>query len=265
MEKEILTLEEAAELFGVSVKTFIKLLKEETIPARKIGREWRFSRKALIEWLSSGNSQDYSSSEKDVKDFFDNVAPEWEKIRENLYDESIKDKLININILDKDKIVVDLGAGDGFISRSVSGYVKKVIAVDLSSEMLKQLNIKARSSGINNIETIEGDGLDLPLEDSSVDVVCANMFLHHIDSPELAIREMHRVLKPCGMVYIADFHEHSNIELTRKMHDIWPGFKSNEITAWFGKNGFKNIQIDSLINDKQSKDKIGIFTLTAVK
>ena len=66
MEKEILTMEEAAERFSVSIKTFIKLLKEEKVPGRKIGREWRFSRKALIDWLSSGDSQVYSSSEGDT-------------------------------------------------------------------------------------------------------------------------------------------------------------------------------------------------------
>ena len=54
VDKEILNMEEAAELFNVSVKTFIKLLKEEKVPGRKIGREWRFSRSALVNWLSSG-------------------------------------------------------------------------------------------------------------------------------------------------------------------------------------------------------------------
>ncbi len=38
LDKEILTMEDAAEFFGVSVKTFIKLLKEEKVPGRKIGR-----------------------------------------------------------------------------------------------------------------------------------------------------------------------------------------------------------------------------------
>lgn len=265
MDKEILTLEEAADLFNVSVKTFIKLLKEETIPARKIGREWRFNRRALIEWLSSGNSQAYSASEKDTTDFFNGVAPEWDKIRENFYDESIKDKLINLGILDKAMTVVDLGAGDGFISRSVSEYVNNVFAIDLSSEMLKQLSIKAQNEGITNIKTIEGDGLDLPLDDSSVDVVCASMFLHHIETPELVIREMHRILKPGGMVFLSDFHEHSNRELMKIMHDYWPGFKKNEITAWFNKNGFKDIQIDTLTNNSKKNDNTGIFTLTAKK
>lgn len=49
----------ACNLLGVSIKTFQKLLREESIPARKIGREWRFSRKAIIDWIGSGKSKDY--------------------------------------------------------------------------------------------------------------------------------------------------------------------------------------------------------------
>ncbi len=56
---DILNLEEAMEFLKVSEKTLIKLLREEHIPARKIGREWRFSKEALLRWLASGDSIDY--------------------------------------------------------------------------------------------------------------------------------------------------------------------------------------------------------------
>ncbi|MDD3212359.1 MAG: helix-turn-helix domain-containing protein [Eubacteriales bacterium] len=59
MNDDILNIEQALEFLGVSEKTLIKLLREEHIPARKIGREWRFSREALIRWLGSGDSIDY--------------------------------------------------------------------------------------------------------------------------------------------------------------------------------------------------------------
>ncbi len=58
-EREILTIEEAAELIGVSVKTFNKVLHTECIPGRKIGREWKFSRRALIEWIGNGRSDQF--------------------------------------------------------------------------------------------------------------------------------------------------------------------------------------------------------------
>lgn len=59
MDHAILNIAQATELLGVSEKTMIKLLREEHIPARKIGREWRFSREALIRWLAEGDSIRY--------------------------------------------------------------------------------------------------------------------------------------------------------------------------------------------------------------
>ncbi len=58
-DREILNIEEAAALLGVSVKTFNKVLHSENIPARKIGREWKFARTALIGWVGSGRSMDF--------------------------------------------------------------------------------------------------------------------------------------------------------------------------------------------------------------
>ncbi|MCC6408830.1 MAG: helix-turn-helix domain-containing protein [Planctomycetes bacterium] len=57
--KDILTIEEAADLLGVSVKTFNKVLHTENLPARKIGREWKFSRQALIDWVAAGRSAEF--------------------------------------------------------------------------------------------------------------------------------------------------------------------------------------------------------------
>ena len=59
MNNDILNLDQAIELLGVSEKTLIKLLREEHIPARKVGREWRFSKEALINWIGSGDSSNY--------------------------------------------------------------------------------------------------------------------------------------------------------------------------------------------------------------
>jgi len=58
-DREILNIEEAAALLGVSIKTFNKVLHSTKMPARKIGREWKFSRRALIDWVGSGVSWDF--------------------------------------------------------------------------------------------------------------------------------------------------------------------------------------------------------------
>ena len=66
--RDILNIDEAAELLGVSVKTFNKVLHSEDMPARKIGREWKFSRRALIDWVGSGRSQDFYREGGDVRE-----------------------------------------------------------------------------------------------------------------------------------------------------------------------------------------------------
>lgn len=243
MDKDILNMDEAAELFNVSIKTFIKLLKEEKVPARKIGREWRFSRQALVQWLSSGDSQQYSSS--DTKDFFDKVAPEWEIMRSSFYDENVIGRLLEAKLLEKGMTLVDLGAGDGYLSRAVSSHVGKVIAVDISGAMLDELTKKAAKEGLKNIKTINSDGCDMPLADNSVDIVCANMFLHHIEEPVTAACEMYRVLKPGGKVFLVDLREHDNREFKERMHDVWQGFSQEEVCGWFKKCGFKSVQFDA--------------------
>jgi len=63
-DRDILNIEEAAALLGVSVKTFNKVLHSERIPARKIGREWKFSRQALIDWVGSGDSSSFYNPDR---------------------------------------------------------------------------------------------------------------------------------------------------------------------------------------------------------
>lgn len=57
---ELLTLKQACELLGVSEKVLLRLMAEEDMPGRKLGKEWRFSRDALIQWIASGHTRDYT-------------------------------------------------------------------------------------------------------------------------------------------------------------------------------------------------------------
>jgi excisionase family DNA binding protein len=52
--REILNVEQAAEFLGFSAYTVREKAREGEIPGRKVGREWRFSRGALLRWLEEG-------------------------------------------------------------------------------------------------------------------------------------------------------------------------------------------------------------------
>jgi excisionase family DNA binding protein len=53
MEKDVLTSDEAADLLGLSVFTVRDLARLGRIPARKVGKAWRFSRPGLMRWLEN--------------------------------------------------------------------------------------------------------------------------------------------------------------------------------------------------------------------
>ncbi len=109
MNHDILNIEQATEFLGVSEKTLIKLLREEHIPARKIGREWRFSKEALIHWLASGDSINYINHNElyMVSEDTPGISAAFDKIKEVLT--AVKDHGYNIkailNDLDRDIVI----------------------------------------------------------------------------------------------------------------------------------------------------------------
>ncbi|MBN1848885.1 MAG: helix-turn-helix domain-containing protein [Deltaproteobacteria bacterium] len=55
MDKEILTIEEAAELLKIGKRSVYKLAKKKKIPAKLILNKWRFVKEDLIKWVASGS------------------------------------------------------------------------------------------------------------------------------------------------------------------------------------------------------------------
>ena len=53
--KEVLNADEAAEFLGVNPYTIRQKARSGEMPGRKVGKEWRFSRQALLEWLAGGD------------------------------------------------------------------------------------------------------------------------------------------------------------------------------------------------------------------
>jgi excisionase family DNA binding protein len=62
MDREILDVEGAATLLGVSTTTIYNLARKGEIPATRVGREWRFSRTNLIQWVANGAAANDAAS-----------------------------------------------------------------------------------------------------------------------------------------------------------------------------------------------------------
>ena len=100
--------------------------------------------------------------------------------------------------------LLDLGCGAGHVSFHLAPLVKKVIAYDLSIDMLNVVQNAAQQKKLNNIETCEGIAERLPFSDNSFDFVVSRYSAHHWQDLGLALREVRRVLKPKGIAVFID-------------------------------------------------------------
>ena len=90
--------------------------------------------------------------------------------------------------------ILDIGAGTGRVVRHFNTCGKRFKTL-FGIEPVAELRAAGHAAGIPPEQLIEGDALDLKFNDGEFDLVCAFGILHHIQSPERAIREMFRVAR----------------------------------------------------------------------
>jgi ubiquinone/menaquinone biosynthesis C-methylase UbiE len=166
----------------------------------------------------------------DTREYFNNVAHKWEKMRRAFFGEGVRNAAIAAADIKPSSTVADVGVGSGFLAAGALAKGARVIGIDSSESMLAE---SRRRFAEQDFEARAGEIDSLPLRTGEVDVVLANMVLHHAPDPSRAIREMSRVLKPGGRLVITDADSHEHEWLRTEQHDRWLGFNRADIARWF--------------------------------
>lgn len=100
--------------------------------------------------------------------------------------------------------VLDMGHGAGHTAIAVAAKAASVTAVDLTPEMVAVATRLAGERGVANATFEVADVGDLPFPDASFDLVTNRLSAHHYPSPQTALREAARVLRPGGRLLLID-------------------------------------------------------------
>lgn len=102
--------------------------------------------------------------------------------------------------------VLDLGTGSGFLAFPLAKAYPQihVIGLDIAPQVLERNRKKVRVEQLNNLEFMLYDGIKFPFPDNSFTHIVTRYALHHFPDINECFREISRVLKPGGVLFISD-------------------------------------------------------------
>ena len=179
----------------------------------------------------------------DKSRFYDSIASDFDAIM-NHYDlqrrlEVVFDQLLRGTDLNGSKLL-DAGCGTGFFSRRSIAAGADVVSVDIGVKLLEE----ARKKGIR--KPVASDVTKLSFADNTFDVVISSECIEHTPSPEAAVSELIRVLRPGGTIVLTCPNRfwHWSCRLANTLgirpycgFENWPSWET--LSGWTKANGIE--------------------------
>jgi SAM-dependent methyltransferase len=99
--------------------------------------------------------------------------------------------------------VLDAGCGGGGMPLSFAEEARRVVGIDLAPRFGDAGHRLAAERGLKNLYFARADGQALPFRDASFDMVLSHAVIEHVADAALYLRELARVLKPGGTIYLS--------------------------------------------------------------
>jgi len=155
-------------------------------------------------------------------EIFERVHPEGSSIYERAkVSKSIAYIVQNCRAKD---LCIDVGCGTGFVTSFELPHYRMVVAVDISRRMLEVA--RKRLGRWESLNLVVCDAEFLPFKDGVADLVSVSSVLHHLPRPFSSLKEVSRVLKRDGFVYVT---REPSYQRFRRFFDFFDGFVVQKI------------------------------------
>ena len=130
--------------------------------------------------------------------FWDKTARKYsrQKIKDEAgYQRTLEDTK---KYLGPEKTVLEIGCGTGTTALKLAGFVKELIATDISAQMIEIANEKADAQRVHNVRFSKGTLFDESLAPESFDVILAYNLIHLLEDTDRVLRRIYGLLRPGG-------------------------------------------------------------------
>jgi ubiquinone/menaquinone biosynthesis C-methylase UbiE len=179
---------------------------------------------------------DYQNQHASIREEFKKQAASWGK---NEVSPQLRWVVERLDLEPEDE-VLDVAAGTGLLSRAISPHVKRVVALDLTPEMLAQGRSEVARQKIENVQFEQGAAERLPYADASFDMVATRFSVHHFQNPGAVVQEMWRVCCPGGSLVIIDIVSSEDRDLAKRYNDL-ERLRDPSHTRALSPNGLKSL------------------------
>jgi ubiquinone/menaquinone biosynthesis C-methylase UbiE len=174
-------------------------------------------------------------------------------------DDRRADKLLAPLQLASGQTALDLGCGPGYVAAQIARIVGpsgRVHALDVNAEFVARARAVAAEIGVEKrVDVHHLTGERLPLPDAACDRALAKNVLEYVPDVEATLRELHRVLKPGGMLTAIDsdwafvvVEPLAPDEVRELFAAAAPAFRQpfigRKLRAAFCRAGFRDVQVD---------------------
>ena len=131
----------------------------------------------------------------DVRDSFSGVAANYSRSTFHASSERLQE-VLDLAQPKRGDLALDVATGTGNTAFALAPYVRRVVGLDLTRQMLDVARKIAAERNIVNADWVIGDAGRLPFQDETFDLYVVRAAPHHFPDIDAFLREAHRVLKP---------------------------------------------------------------------